>query len=304
MIPSRVNIGQFHRRILRWYAETGRKLPWRGSITPYATLVSEVMLQQTQVHRVLVKYPRFMAHFPTVRRLAAASQRDVVAAWQGMGYNNRAVRLYRLATHIVHHRKGRWPTDLEGLQALPGVGRYTAHAMMAFAFRKNVPVVDVNVRRVLSRVLWRMRHAGDLRPENEIWDTAHRVLPQGRAYDWNQALMDLGATICTARSPRCERCPVRAVCSSTGRMTPRPREKSVGEPARGGIPARIYRGRVVELLRPRLSGLTYVQLSRLIASEFSHDDVRRLEPIVDSLERDGLVRVIRRRNIPSRVSLA
>ena len=304
MRRSQKKLVRLHRLVLNWYGENARRLPWRGKADPYGVLVSEVMLQQTQVNRVLIKYPQFMSLFPTLRRLASSTQREVVTAWRGMGYNNRAVRLHRLARHIIEQRNGRWPADVEGLRELPGVGRYTAHAMMVFAFRKEVPVVDVNIRRVLSRLFWKMPDTASVRDEKEIWTIARQTLPDGLAYDWNQALMDLGSSICTARAPACVRCPVRTVCASSGRME-RPRgRKALPEPSRRGIPNRVFRGRIIEALRPGRSGLTLGRLGRSITSDFGPKDMPWLTSLVHALQRDGLVRISRRRNASPRVSLA
>lgn len=287
------------RTILRWYSRQGRTLPWRlptgqaGNITnPYRILVSEVMLQQTQVSRVLVKYPEFLHRFPSIRKLATAKQREVVIAWRGMGYNNRAVRLHRLAKTVVLKYGGTLPPSFEELIALPGIGRYTAHALLASAFRKDVPIVDVNVRRLFSRVFWRMKTTADMRPVNEIWELAGELVPKQRAYDWNQALMDLGATICTARSPQCSACPVAALCSSRNamkRVMPSPGKQ---EPMRDGIPHRIYRGRIIETLRQHhgRKRLRPDAVGRTIHPEYSTKHRRWLESLLTGLVKDGLIR--------------
>jgi A/G-specific adenine glycosylase len=173
--------------VLAWFAENGRDLPWRRTRDPYAILVSEVMLQQTQVERVVARYEEWLARWPTVEALAGASAADVIRAWQGLGYNRRALNLHRAAT-IVAERG--WPEDLT---ELPGVGRYTADAVRAFAFGEPVLPVDTNVRRVQER-------------------TGHRFGPE-----CGQALMDLGATVCLVRVPRCGVCPLAAVCPSRSR---------------------------------------------------------------------------------------
>ncbi len=304
MTASRTSPATLHRRILLWYRHNGRPLAWRGQTDPYAVLVSEVMLQQTQVNRVVVKYPEFLARFPSIRVLARARQRDVVTAWRGMGYNNRAVRLHHLARIVVHHHGGTWPNTVEELRALPGIGRYTAHAMAAFAFRKRVPVVDINVRRVLSRVLWRMEDTTGLREEIVIWDTAAAILPHKDVYDWNQALMDLGATICTARSPRCDACPVLQVCRSGNAMRRRHRPGVKREPSRNGVPNRVYRGRIVDTLRSTRTGVSVLRLGRLIAPDFRRSDLPWLHALITALASDGLVKVRRRSRTLSTVGLA
>ena len=287
------------RAILRWYSRQGRTLPWRlpagqaGSITnPYHILVSEIMLQQTQVSRVLTKYPEFLHRFPSVKKLATAKQREVVIAWRGMGYNNRAVRLHQLAKTVVLKYGGTIPSSFEELITLPGIGRYTAHALLASAFRKDVPIVDVNVQRLFSRIFWRMKTTIDMRPVSEIWELAGELVPKQRAYDWNQALMDLGATICTARSPQCGTCPLAALClskSAMKRIMPSPRKQ---EPMRDGIPHRIYRGRIIETLRQHhgRKRLHPDAVGRTIHPEYSSKHRRWLESLLTGLVKDGLIR--------------
>jgi A/G-specific adenine glycosylase len=226
------NALSFKRRLLKWFRAHARPLPWRGTRDPYAVLVSEFMLQQTQVTRVLDFYPRFLERFPTVERLARARPRAVREAWEGLGYYRRAEHLHALARTVVADHGGAIPRSPDALRRLPGVGRYTAGAVAAFAFEHRAAAVDTNVRRVLGRVFadgprsgsgrggsgtaeWRQRgRDGDRR----VWELAERLLPTSRraAWEFNQALMDLGATICGARKPRCGICPVRAACR-TGR---------------------------------------------------------------------------------------
>ena len=255
------------------------------------------MLQQTQVSRVLVKYPEFLHRFPTLRSLARTKQREVVIAWQGMGYNNRAVRLHRLSQIVVKDHGGKIPQAQDVLLSLPGIGRCTANALRSSAFKADAPVVDVNVRRFFSRVFWKTLSTGDLRKESEIWPKAETLLPKGRAYDWNQALMDIGATICTAHQPRCEACPVAVMCLSRTGMT-RSRNKKTGrrEPSLAGIPNRMYRGRVVETLR-RLRGdetsrgIRVDDLSRTIHPRYADRNEAWLKRLLDSLVKDGLIKM-------------
>jgi A/G-specific adenine glycosylase len=195
MPPSSRDLA-FKRRLLQWFRRHARPLPWRGTRDPYAVLVSEVMLQQTQVSRVLDFYPRFL------------------------GYYRRAANLHALAHTVVRDHAGAIPTDPADLERLPGVGRYTAGAVAAFAYERRVPAVDTNVRRVLGRVFapgTKGRRGGDREPQ--LWALAERLLPRSRraAWEFNQALMDLGATICGARKPKCEVCPVRPACRTGNR---------------------------------------------------------------------------------------
>ena len=262
------------------------------------------MLQQTQVGRVLGHYGRFLRRFPSMRSLARARQRDVVLAWRGMGYNTRAVRLHALASVLVE-RKMRIPSDAASLLELPGIGMYTAHAILSSVHGLPVPVVDVNIRRLLSRVFWCMSSTTDMRSEAEIWRTAERILPRRAVYDWNQALMDIGATICTARRPSCIRCPLGGICASRRRMTRAGRGTRKPERGSHGVPNRIYRGRIVEALRRKEAGFRREALGREIHPDFSPDDLPWLEGLLEGLERDGLVRVRRGRTLSgSRVVLA
>jgi A/G-specific adenine glycosylase len=290
--------------VRRWYRRYGRSLPWRGESDPYRIILSEIMLQQTQVSRVLGHYPRFLRRFPSMPSLARARRRDVVLAWRGMGYNNRAVRLHALASALVD-REMRIPSDAASLLELPGVGRYTAHAILSSVHGLPVPVVDVNIRRLLSRVFWRMTSTAGMRSEEEIWRTAEKILPRRGVYDWNQALMDIGATICTARLPSCGMCPLGLVCASRKGM-----KRAAGGPRKAGpglhgVPNRIYRGRIVEALRRKESGFRAEALGREIYPDFSLRDLPWLKSLLEGLERDGLVRLGRGRTSPgSRVVLA
>lgn len=207
-----------HALLLAWYAREGRShLPWRHTDDPYKVLVSEVMLQQTQVERVLPKYEAFLARFPTLQALAAASVAEVITAWAGLGYNSRAVRLREIAVEAVARYGGKLPSSLDDLLALKGIGRYTAGAIACFGYREPVAMVDTNIRRVLWRVFRGIEPGAwptDETTARMVQALAEWALPRQDAYDWQQALMDLGAMICVARRPACERCPLRAVCAA------------------------------------------------------------------------------------------
>ena len=192
--------------LLAWYERVRRPLPWRATRDPYALLVSEVMLQQTQAQRVVPYYRGFLARFPDPRALAAAPTKDVLAAWSGLGYNRRALALQRAAAHVAEHG---WPSDLT---ELPGVGPYTAAAVASFAWDRQVAAVDTNVRRVIAR--WDGVHQAP----RALAERARELLPRGRAADFNQAMMELGATMCRPRRPDCGACPVRRGCASAGRV--------------------------------------------------------------------------------------
>jgi A/G-specific adenine glycosylase len=249
-----MSVGRLRRVVgllLKWYAREARDLPWRRTSDPYSVLVSELMLQQTQVNRVIPKYEAWLERWPTAAALAAAAREDVLAAWVGLGYNRRALALWEAARIVA--RDG-WPDDL---RALPGVGPYTAAAVGSFAFGRQEVAIDVNVARVQARV------GTELAP------------PPGRAADFNQAMIELGATVCTARVARCDACPLATGCASAGqpaarpvRGAPRPRFEDTN---------RWVRGRVV---------------AALAAGEGLPQEIApgRLEPALAGLLRDGLVR--------------
>lgn len=211
----------FKRRLLAWFRTSGRDLPWRTTRDPYRILVSEFMLQQTQVARVRDYYARFLTRYPTVTDLARARPAAVRESWDGLGYYRRAANLHALARTVVREHGGNIPSRREALRLLPGVGDYTAGAIATFAFEQRVPAVDTNVARVLARVFRPRLHRG-ARGWRQLRNLAARLLPRCRrtAWEFNQALMDLGALVCTARRPRCGQCPVRPACrTGHGRRT-------------------------------------------------------------------------------------
>ena len=206
---------RFRRLLLAWFRRHGRDLPWRHTRDPYRVLVSEVMLQQTQVARVEGYYGRFLSEFPTVRHLARATPARVREQWDGLGYYRRAANLHRLAREVVAAHDGEIPADPEALRRLPGIGRYTAGAVASFAFERRVPAVDTNVARVIRRA-FHPRVRDGARGEHRLWNTAAALLPRPAAAVWafNQAIMELGALICTARVAKCGECPVRRACKT------------------------------------------------------------------------------------------
>jgi A/G-specific adenine glycosylase len=210
---------RFRRSLLQWFRRHGRDLPWRRTRDPYQILVSEVMLQQTQVARVTEYWPRFLADFPTIQHLARATPLRVRESWQGLGYYRRADNLQRTARAVVDDHNGVVPSAVTTLRTLPGVGPYTAGAVATFAFELAEPAVDTNVARVLRRV-FHPRVKPDAQGTRQLWATAAELVPRAGPTAWatNQALMELGALICTARVMHCDRCPVRRSCK-TGRRT-------------------------------------------------------------------------------------
>ncbi len=207
---------EFRRRLLRWFRRHGRDLPWRRTRDPYRVIVSEFMLQQTQVSRVEPYYHRFLERYPSIQSLAEAPAAMVRESWDGLGYYRRAANLHRLAQEIVAHRASVIPADPIELRKLPGIGRYTAGAVASFAFERPAAAVDTNVARVIRRAFHPRAPAKLL--GNRLWETAAQLLPrQGKsAWTFNQGIMELGALICTARVARCGDCPVRLACA-TGR---------------------------------------------------------------------------------------
>jgi A/G-specific adenine glycosylase len=203
---------EFRRALVRWFRRYGRDLPWRRTRDPYHVMVSEFMLQQTQVARVQPYYERFLESYPTLNALAAASSRSVRETWQGLGYYRRALNLHRLAQQVVRDHGGIIPADVSSLRLLPGVGRYTAGAVASFAYELASPAVDTNVARVIRRAFHPRLHP-DL-AERRAWLTLERIIPRrgSSAWTFNQAIMELGALVCTAREARCHACPVRRVC--------------------------------------------------------------------------------------------
>jgi A/G-specific adenine glycosylase len=199
-------------RLLAWYDANARDLPWRESRDPYRVWLSEIMLQQTRVAAVIAHYHEFLRRFPTLEKLARAREASVLAAWSGLGYYRRARMLHATAKVVVRERGGKFPTTAKGLRELPGVGRYTAAAVASIAFGEPIAVVDGNVERVLQRFLGR-RIEGE-----EFWAAAERLLDRGRPGDFNQAMMELGATVCTPRAPACLTCPVVELCATRGEM--------------------------------------------------------------------------------------
>jgi A/G-specific adenine glycosylase len=205
----------FRTRLLNWYRRHGRSLPWRETRDPYRILVSEVMLQQTQVDRVLPKYHEWLGKYPTLGALADADERDVVRTWYPLGYNIRPRRLHAIAREAVGTYGGELPGDEETLLSFKGIGEYTAGAVMSFAFGKRAAILDTNVARVLFRVF--IGGKGDPKShamKKHLWDVSWAVLPHRHVFDFNQALMDLGATVCSARRPICTACPMRAKCAA------------------------------------------------------------------------------------------
>jgi len=296
-------------RLVEWFAGQGRGFPWRAEDMsrpvnglslhdPYKILVSEIMLQQTQASRVVRKLPEFLERFPTVESLASASRAELLRAWQGMGYNRRALRLHEIAIAVVERHGGVVPSTVAALETLPGIGRYTAAAVACFAFGLDVPVVDVNIQRVLSRVFFRCHAVESVLPIRTIDRVAGAIVPVGDAYRWHQALMDLGAMICTARNPACARCPLVDDCLSAFPSRMRlfaPSDVRRPEPSLRGIPRRLWRGRMIEALRGaeggrmRLAELIDLLLPPTLISSSLLSERRALVEIAATLLDEGMI---------------
>lgn len=208
--PQRIR--RFQRFILRWYEKNGRDLPWRHTRDPYRILVSEIMLHQTQVDRVIPKYHEFITAFPTFEALAAASIESVQQLWRPLGYNFRPGRLHQIAKYVVTECNGQLPNTINELIALPGIGRYTAGAILSFAFHEDAPILDTNVQRILQRYFNVQGNPQRVPAKKQLWNLAERVIPRGKAHIFNQALLDFGALHCTSRKPKCLICFLNAFC--------------------------------------------------------------------------------------------
>ncbi|HEV7179555.1 MAG TPA: hypothetical protein VGN11_06770 [Candidatus Baltobacteraceae bacterium] len=285
--------------LLQWYARNGRShLPWRTRRDAYYTVVSEYMLQQTQVDRVLPKFEAFIVRYPDVRALARASTAGVIRIWQGLGYNSRAVRLLDFARAVVEKHGGEIPSETEALRSLPGVGPYTAAAVRAFGFNLDDAAMDTNVRRIVHRVCFGV----EVPPKASLPQLdakARELVPAGMGHDWNSAVMDLGATICTARAPKCLVCPLRTCCAAapldSATLDRLRRAHSKPPSPQNAVPfvqtTRYLRGRIVERLRALPAGarISLLDLHRDLAPvlpDRSFDDVTK---VADALERDGLI---------------
>jgi A/G-specific adenine glycosylase len=280
-VPARLSREQ--RAVLRWGRGRRADLPWRATREPWAVLVSEVMLQQTQVARVVPRYHSFLDAYPNPSACALAPLAEVLTSWQGLGYPRRARNLWLAAVACVEHHAGEVPDDLDALLALPGVGRYTARAVLAFAHERPVGVADTNIARVLAR-----RAATSMRP-TALQATADELVPADRAWEWNQALMDVGALLCRPRAPGCGECPIAPTCGwhiagrpepdpgvgSAGVSKPQSRYEGSDRQARGRLIAALATDRIDRRDAARVAGLA--------------SDPGRAATVVGSLIADGLV---------------
>ncbi len=303
-IPAPEIRQQIQQRLLAWFTTTARDLPWRHTRDPYRILIAEIMLQQTQVDRVLPKYAAFLQIFPDLETLATAPTADVIRQWAGLGYNRRAVNLQRTARQVLEEHHGTFPQDMDSLQQLPGIGPYTAGAIACFAFEQDVAFLDTNMRRVLHRCLIGAEPPNPPLKERAMLELAAALVPIGAGWQWNQALMELGALVCTATTPACTDCPLQAYCTartswqtSETEYRQTPRKKPAASIAERRAPFigsnRYYRGRLIDVLRslPAGTSLSLDQIGQYIhpETEPSNEWVRAL---IEGLARDGLVELI------------
>ena len=218
-VPDASERRRFRARLLAWYRAHGRDLPWRKTDDPYHILVSEVMLQQTQVDRVLPKYHEWLAKYPSLGHLADAPVEDVAETWRPLGYNIRPRRLHAIARESVTRYGGTLPSDEATLLSFKGIGAYTAGAIRSFAFRQRAAILDTNVARVLFRVFVAKGDVKAHAMKRRLWALSEALVPRKHVFDFNQGLMDLGATVCTARKPRCPACPMARLCRSAQNFT-------------------------------------------------------------------------------------
>lgn len=282
--------------LLTWFAANRRDLPWRHSRDPYQILVSEVMLQQTQVDRVLPYYQAFLEQFPDAGALAAAPTADVIKIWAGLGYNRRAVNLQRTAQYVVDQLDGVFPSDVESLKKLPGIGPYTAGAIACFAFEQDVAFVDTNIRRVLHRIFVGVDVPASTVSEKALVALGEAAVPPGNGWLWNQAIMEFGALQCTARKPACVICPMQSVCRAFPTILTALGELPRGVRLKREAPFtgsnRFYRGRVLDALREHSStGISLTELGPRIRDDFGEGDLPWLYDVVRGLQRDGLAMV-------------
>lgn len=275
--PARVR-----RRLMAWYRERGRHdLPWRLTRDPYAVLVSEVMLQQTQVERVLPYYTAWLARWPTFAALAAATPADVIREWRGLGYNRRALNLHRLAVAVTRNHGGGLPASPTALRRLPGIGPYTAAAIGSFAREQRIAVVDTNIARVLARAFFGAASQREV-PDRALAGRADALLPSREVRHHNLALMDLGATVCGARAPRCGECPVGRLCAWKAAGHP-PGEATRPPTPRFEHTARFARGRIIDALRA--APATAAELASILGEPHA----TRIGHYLQMLGRDALV---------------
>lgn len=288
-------IATVREHLREWWRDNRRDLPWRHTRDPYRIMVSEIMLQQTQVDRVIPYYHRWLETFPTVHELADAPTAEVIRLWKGLGYNRRAVNMQRAAQAVVA-RGGEFPHTVEELLELPGIGPYTAGAIACFAFEQDVAFIDTNLRRVLHRLFVGVDVPKPTAPDREVLAIADAVLPHCDAWNWNQALMEFGAIHCTARKPLCVVCPLQAECNAYPEIQSAIAASTKATRNSKQVPFeqtnRYFRGRIVDALREHEGeGIAVAELGPVLKPDYTDADLPWLIDLVHGLERDGLARI-------------
>lgn len=273
------------RKLLTWFSQHRRDLPWRRTTDPYAILISEVMLQQTQVDRVMPKYRAWLKTFPTIQSLARAPLIKVLKLWSGLGYNSRGKRLRDAARVVIRERNGKIPSDVAALESLPGIGPYTARAVASFAFRKNVAVIDTNVRRVISRIFFGVR---DPKNQKQLQTAVNAVAPKYNLHDWNAALMDFGALVCQSRKPKCDVCPVQQYCRAYPAVLQPVKQTNKQGSNRFEETDRFWRGRIISTLVNNGSQSLVVLKKHL--DQLGHLTNQRFQRLVRALDQENIVR--------------
>ncbi|RME31250.1 A/G-specific adenine glycosylase [Candidatus Woesearchaeota archaeon] len=276
-----LNAKTLQSRLLAWYARHGRRLPWRQTKNPYRIVVAEVMLQQTQVERVVQKYRAWIKAFPSWEALAQAPLRDVLRLWSGLGYNSRAARLQKLAQHVL---SAGLPEEERSLVQLPGVGPYTAGAIRVFVFNKPGRCIDVNIERVMKRVCFTRRQRPSRR---RLQEAVLASFPRGRARAWGNALMDLGSSHCSATRPSCSTCPIRSICKSRGERPEEKRERARRRQSPFLHSTRWWRGQILKVLTQQ------TMEKSVLYKAIPHNDKAAFENALAALRAEGLVKGVK-----------
>lgn len=269
---------KFHKTVLQWYEHNSRNLPWRNTTNPYHILVSEIMLQQTQVNRVIQKYEAFLHQFPSIEALARAPTSDVLRAWSGLGYNKRALYLQKCAQELMHDIN--FPQTEKELKKLPGIGKYTAAAILSFAYNKNVPVVDRNIHVLYNRVLYGSK--------SHIEVLAKKHLPKGKSRLWHNALMDIGALFCSSKNPRCDVCPLTVLCKTAGKKMKIEATHIKRTVVSFAQSDRIVRGSILKLLMKK--NMTATALYKKMHELNIKRTAKKFNEILKQMQKDGLVK--------------
>lgn len=282
-----------HSTILQWFDNNQKEYPWRSEDPdPYHVLLSEYMLQQTQASRIALKFPEFLISFPTIETLSKATNAQMIIAWQGMGYNNRAIRLRDCAKHIMDTFNGNIPSNYSDLLSLPGIGTYTASAILSFAFKHNISVIDINIYRIYSRVFG--LDIQDAKTKNEVRTIAEYIYPKDNSSSWHQALMDIGSSFCKAQNPKCTLCPIPDCLyrNNPSLYNMKPAKSKKIEASFRNKPNRIWRGKTIEFLRNdhQLGHDLHDVLHSILQQNPNEIDIEWFkETIIPSLIKDQLI---------------